>query len=216
MAFACCWPQVRLTHSLTHSCTHSLTHLLYYSLTHFYSLTFTHSLTHSLAHNSTLSSNNMQMSVTRRVLTRLSLPPTSSFSHHITHTRTLTHTLTHTNNTSDTLNERIIIKNSQRKFPIDINLTKKHISKILDILKMPNFGVYLLICSDAKMREINKNLRQKSKSTDILSYSLPEGAYDPLSGNKEGHSYLGTLVICPAFVNRQMLADKEAFEVHCS
>lgn len=78
---------------------------------------------------------------------------------------------------------------------------------------MPNFGVYLLICSDAKMREINKNLRQKSKSTDILSYSLPEGAYDPLSGNKEGHSYLGTLVICPAFVNRQMLADKEAFEV---
>lgn len=111
--------------------------------------------------------------------------------------------------------EQVVIKNSQRKFPIDIDLTRKHILKILEILQLPNFGVYLLICSDAKMREINKELRHKSKSTDILSYSLPEGVYDPISEMKmkEGHSYLGTLVICPAFVNRQLLADQEAFEV---
>jgi ssRNA-specific RNase YbeY (16S rRNA maturation enzyme) len=96
---------------------------------------------------------------------------------------------------------------------VDIDLTRKHILKILAILKVPDFSVFLLICSDAKMREINKNLRLKSKSTDILSYSLPEGAYDPLSGVKEGPAYLGTLVICPAFVDRQMLADKEAYEV---
>jgi len=108
--------------------------------------------------------------------------------------------------------EQIVIKNSQRTYPIDIDLTRRHIQKILEILRIPQFGVYLLICSDAKMRDINRNLRQKSKSTDILSYSLPEGVYDPLSGMKEGHSYLGTMVICPAFVNRQMMADRDAYE----
>ena len=106
-----------------------------------------------------------------------------------------------------------MIKNSQRTYPIDVDLTRKHILKILDILQVPDFSVYLLFCSDAKMRSINKNLRLKSKSTDILSYALPDGAHDPLSGVKEGPTYLGTLVVCPAFVERQMLADQEAHEV---
>ena len=109
--------------------------------------------------------------------------------------------------------DQIVIRNSQRKYAIDIDLTRRHISKILEVLNIPNFSVFLLICSDAKMREISKKLRQKSKSTDILSYSLPAGAYDPVSGVKEGPSYLGTMIICPSFVERQMLADKEAYEV---
>ena len=109
--------------------------------------------------------------------------------------------------------DQIVIRNSQRKYAIDIDLTRRHISKILEVLNIPNFSVFLLICSDAKMREISKNLRQKSKSTDILSYSLPAGANDPVSGVKEGPSYLGTMIICPSFVERQMLADKEAYEV---
>ncbi len=51
--------------------------------------------------------------------------------------------------------------------------------KILDLLDIDEWEVSLLICDDAKMRELNRRYRGQDRSTDVLSF---EQGPDPSKG----------------------------------
>lgn len=67
--------------------------------------------------------------------------------------------------------------------------SKKTLTKILskieqgEKLQHGNYQVSLVFCDDSFIKELNKNYRGKNKSTDVLSFSMPETF--PKSGEVE-------------------------------
>lgn len=66
----------------------------------------------------------------------------------------------------------VTIKNTQRIHPIDIDKIKVQVISIQKYLKINDYSVDLWYCSNGKMRELNKEWRNKSKSTDVLSFPV--------------------------------------------
>ena len=64
------------------------------------------------------------------------------------------------------------VKNTQRIHPIDLKKVQLHVHEIQKVLKVDDFAVDVWFCSNSKMRELNSEWRDKSKSTDILSFPV--------------------------------------------
>ena len=103
----------------------------------------------------------------------------------------------------------IEIINEQEKLPFDNdteNLIKTAIETVAeetDIL--PGMEVYVTICDDESIREINKEYRNIDKSTDVLSfpmfsYSEPEVPNEEML---EGDNTLGDIIISLETATRQ-------------
>lgn len=73
--------------------------------------------------------------------------------------------------------------------------------KIIPAPKIKGIQVSLLICGDSRIRELNKQHRNKDKVTDVLSFP----AYEDLRINKtsETQLFLGDLAICHQQTKRQ-------------
>jgi probable rRNA maturation factor len=73
--------------------------------------------------------------------------------------------------------------------------------KIISDSKINNIQVSLLICGDARMRQLNRSFRNKDKVTDILSFP----AHEDLRKKKfnEPVLFLGDLAICHPQTKRQ-------------
>lgn len=73
--------------------------------------------------------------------------------------------------------------------------------KIIPTKKVKQVQVSLLICGDSRIRELNRNYRQKDKVTDVLSFPAHEDLRKTIYG--EQHLFLGDLAICHAQTKRQ-------------
>ena len=73
--------------------------------------------------------------------------------------------------------------------------------KIIPVQKVQSIHVSLLICGDTRIRELNRNFRNKDKVTDVLSFP----AYDNLRTykSKMPELFLGDLAICHTQTRRQ-------------
>lgn len=104
------------------------------------------------------------------------------------------------------------IKNTQRKYDIDVERVKTQVSTIRRLLNVDDFDVDVWFCSDSKIRELNEEWREKSKATDILSFPANEfkkpGVFedDPAL---QFEKHLGDIVVAPAYVFKQMEEDKQ-------
>jgi probable rRNA maturation factor len=73
--------------------------------------------------------------------------------------------------------------------------------KIMATKKLKTLQVSLLICGDARIRELNREHRHKNKVTDVLSFPAQE---DMRGTNYESPSlFLGDLAICHPQTKRQ-------------
>lgn len=74
-------------------------------------------------------------------------------------------------------------------------------SKIIPVKKPGKIHVSLLICGDSRIRELNREHRDKDKVTDVLSFP----AHDNLRKDRSAHSelFLGDLAICHPQTKRQ-------------
>ncbi len=84
----------------------------------------------------------------------------------------------------------ILIRNAQRKFPLDTSLLKKRITAVLEALDQEQSELSVLLTNNAKIRELNYNYRDKDRATDVLSFPQDDDALD-----ENGLRLLGDVVI---------------------
>lgn len=83
----------------------------------------------------------------------------------------------------------------QKKFKKFENRIKKNTLKILEILKKKRISVDVYLADNKTMRFLNKKLRNKNKSANVLSFVEPKSFISPpiaksLTGKKIGEIYL--------------------------
>lgn len=73
--------------------------------------------------------------------------------------------------------------------------------KIIPVKKVNELHISLLICGDSRIRELNREHRNKDKVTDVLSFPAHEDLRN--STYAEPHLFLGDLAICHPQTKRQ-------------
>ncbi len=66
------------------------------------------------------------------------------------------------------------IKNTQKKFALDINKISNDVEKILNLLKYKDFDLGIWFTNNKTIRFYNKEYRNKDKATDVLSFQYHE------------------------------------------
>ena len=84
----------------------------------------------------------------------------------------------------------ILIRNGQRKIPLDKAHLKKKTAAVLEALGQGHTELSVLFTNDAKIRELNYNYRDKDRPTDVLSFPQDEDAVD-----EDGRRILGDVAI---------------------
>ena len=92
----------------------------------------------------------------------------------------------------------IYIIDEQTECLIDCETLENQIKTILPILNCENKELSILLTDDKKIRELNKQYRNKNISTDVLSFSQTEGEENGLE-----HNLLGDIVISTSTALRQ-------------
>lgn len=85
----------------------------------------------------------------------------------------------------------VYFQNATRGVPIEEAALVRAIEKLLVALGEGGSSVSLSLVRDRRIRELNGNYRGKDKPTDVLSFSLVEGAAGPQGGER----MLGDIVI---------------------
>lgn len=118
-------------------------------------------------------------------------------------------------NNNKLLVDNVYIKNSIKKYPLDLEKIKTQALEIKKLLGVSQYGVDILICSEKKIRDYYFEGFKKRKSTDILSFPLCDFSAPLIfeySGYNDIELHLGDIIIAPDYVMRQTLRDKEDLE----
>jgi probable rRNA maturation factor len=89
------------------------------------------------------------------------------------------------------------IINNQRKIKIDLNLFDELLKKLSAIKETNDRSAIIALVSDRKMRALNKEFRNKDKTTDVLSFPFEADEFDPEK------DFLGDIVISLEQAQRQ-------------
>ena len=96
----------------------------------------------------------------------------------------------------------ITVRNTQRKIKIDVAQLKKDAQTVLDALEYSDFDLGIWICSDAMIRQYNRDYRHKDKVTDVLSFpyhtELKPGKRIRVKSEEDKN--IGDLLIAPNYV----------------
>lgn len=104
------------------------------------------------------------------------------------------------------------IRNTQRKFRLDIKKVVQDVEKILTLLKYKDFDIGIWFTNNKTIRLYNKQYRSKDKATDILSFQYyPQlKAGERIKVKSQEDKNLGDLIISVEYT------DKEAKELSVS
>lgn len=90
---------------------------------------------------------------------------------------------------------KILIRNRQRRRPINNSKIEKAAEKILALLKKPGLSgaeLSILFVGDRRMRQLNSDFRGIPRTTDVLSFETAI----PFQGDATNPVVLGDIVIC--------------------
>ena len=95
------------------------------------------------------------------------------------------------------------------------------LSKVIQIhqLKLNNFSLSVLACSDAKIKELNMNYRNKNKATNVLAWPATDSffwhyqEYKPYDQNN--HLFLGDIAISYEICLREAFSQNIPFKKYC-
>lgn len=98
----------------------------------------------------------------------------------------------------------ILIKNSQRKYKINVNQIKTKIQKMLVALDYSDFDITVWFTTNKTIRYYNKTYRHKDKPTDILSFPYHEylKAGQRIEAKSEEDKNLGDLIISLEYLEK--------------
>lgn len=100
----------------------------------------------------------------------------------------------------------IVIKNTQRQYPIDTAALKKQITKILATVGYPNYDLNIWFTTNATIRKYNKQFRSKDKVTDVISFPYCETKTPGVLPKECAQDLvLGDIMICPAYINEDLV-----------
>lgn len=110
----------------------------------------------------------------------------------------------------------ISIKNTQRKIKVDTAQLKKDAQFILNELGYSDFDLGILITTDKKMHEYNKQYRDKDKPTDVLSFPYHPHlkAGQKVKVENEDDKNLGDLILAPEYILNDLPKWNTTFEKH--
>jgi probable rRNA maturation factor len=107
----------------------------------------------------------------------------------------------------------ILIKNKQRKIPVDVARLKQDAQTVLHALRYTDFDLSIILTSNRTMRTYNKTYRGKDKVTDILSFpyhpTLKAGERIQVQFPEDKN--LGDIIIAPAYVQDDASAWGQSF-----
>jgi len=97
----------------------------------------------------------------------------------------------------------ILIKNRQKKYPLDNNYIKETVQSLLDILGYSDFDIGIWFTNNTTIAKYNRIYRHKSGPTDILSFPYHQ---EIRAGNKikvktPDQRNLGDIIISLEFVH---------------
>tara|TARA_B100001057_G_scaffold244182_1_gene244496 strand:- start:55 stop:558 length:504 start_codon:yes stop_codon:yes gene_type:complete len=94
-------------------------------------------------------------------------------------------------------------------------------SKVIQIhqMRLTNFSLSLLACSDAKIRELNKIYRKKNKATNVLAWPAMDDLFyadqDCRSQDKNNYLFLGDIAISYDRCSREASFQNIQFNRYC-
>eukprot|EP00597_Dinobryon_sp_UTEXLB2267_P017325 CAMPEP_0201105986 /NCGR_PEP_ID=MMETSP0812-20130820/49025_1 /ASSEMBLY_ACC=CAM_ASM_000668 /TAXON_ID=98059 /ORGANISM="Dinobryon sp., Strain UTEXLB2267" /LENGTH=205 /DNA_ID=CAMNT_0047366125 /DNA_START=82 /DNA_END=699 /DNA_ORIENTATION=+ len=108
-----------------------------------------------------------------------------------------------------------MVSNEQKAIEIDTAKVIAQTELIKSFLSISDYQLDIMFCSDYKIRRLNRDLREISKSTDILSVPINEFTYPGVFEEDQsnvGEKHLGDIAICPSYVMRQCARDLKYHE----
>lgn len=110
----------------------------------------------------------------------------------------------------------ITIRNTQRKIKIDSTQLKHDAQTVLDAFGYSDFDLGILITTNKKIHEYNKQYRGYDKPTDVLSfpYHTELKAGEKIKVETEEDKNLGDLIIAPEYVLNDLPRWETTFEKH--
>lgn len=96
----------------------------------------------------------------------------------------------------------IAIKNSQKAVAVDTKQLRADAKKVLEFLGYKDFDLGILLTTDKRIHEFNKQYRGKDKPTDVLSFPY----YDELKAGErieaasDEEKNIGDIIIAPQYV----------------
>ncbi|MGV7220194.1 MAG: rRNA maturation RNase YbeY [Nitrospinales bacterium] len=92
----------------------------------------------------------------------------------------------------------ILFRNAQRKYKINRPRLISHIEKIMTELKQIDSEISIMLVNDAKIRELNRDYRDRNEATDVLAFPQDEDALNDCGG-----ALLGDVVVSVETSRRQ-------------
>jgi rRNA maturation RNase YbeY len=92
----------------------------------------------------------------------------------------------------------ILFRNAQRKYKINRTRLIGHIETIMAELKQADSEISIMLVNDAKIKQLNRDYRNKNVATDVLAFPQDEDAV-----NDNGGPLLGDVVVSVETSRRQ-------------
>ena len=99
----------------------------------------------------------------------------------------------------------IEIINQQKRYQINKNRFKDLLDQLIRHYKLDSPTVTLAFVENKKIKQLNRDFRQKDAPTDVLSFFMGEDGPD-------GVHYLGDIIISPAIAMKQCLRKTHGLE----
>ncbi|RME66268.1 MAG: rRNA maturation RNase YbeY [Nitrospirae bacterium] len=96
----------------------------------------------------------------------------------------------------------VVIRNHQRKVPLDLEGFRKRIEKAVCLLGLEDCEVSFLFVNDARCRQLNHQFRGIDRPTDVLSFPLFNNLREIKKARSLGEVLLGDVVINLHFCQR--------------
>jgi probable rRNA maturation factor len=100
----------------------------------------------------------------------------------------------------------IVIKNTQRQYPIDTAALKTKITKVLAAVGYPAYDLTIWFTTNATIKKYNKQFRNKDKATDVISFPYYE-IKTPGTLPKESvqEPILGDIMLSPEYIHEDLV-----------
>ena len=86
-------------------------------------------------------------------------------------------------------------------------------------IRLSDFTLSVLACSDAKIKELNKKYRKKNKATNVLAWPAMRCFFyqdqDYKSYSKNNYLFLGDIAISYERCLREAFSQNISFDIHC-
>jgi rRNA maturation RNase YbeY len=100
------------------------------------------------------------------------------------------------------------IRDQQRKIKVNLHKLRKDAELLLELLRLINVEVSILLTNDDRMKAINNQYRNKSVTTDVLSFPMDVSPDEAIPGED---TLLGDIVINVHLSKRRASVSGEAF-----